>query len=283
MKRTINLTSTIAQRPFYKDNPKRVSGWTSFWISNAFWSFFVILFISISMSSMEFGVKLTNRIMRLKSELEQIQAENAKSIAQRDAKIEQLLAFHSSTTVDLISLAKTIQEIYSTADTSKQAHFLDEALPEALRLQLTEGVPASACVAMAIYESQYGQSKLAREHHNYFGMKAFSNWDGKRAVDMTTRDSGVVTTADFRAYDSLSAGFDGYAYFLKNSDRYDRAFKAHNGVEFVSILLRSGYCPDSTYLDAIRNIMERHKLYKLDTLKSDQIVNRAESAKADAS
>ncbi len=235
------------------------------------------------MSSMHMGLDMANKIMNLRTEIALIQESNEKSIADRDSKIDRLMSAQNASTTDLISLAKSIQEVYGTANNSRQARFLDEALPEALRLQFTENIPASACVAMAIYESQYGQSKLAREHHNYFGLKAFSNWDGKKAQNMVTRDSGVLTTADFRAYSTTSEGFDGYVHFLKNSDRYDHALQSRNGVEFVSGLLRAGYCPDSNYLDSIRSIMDRHKLYKLDSLKPNTIVRSEELVKSESS
>lgn len=282
-KNSLDLTNIIARRPFHQKRAKSLSGWTSFWISNVFWIIFVLLFGMISMSSMHMGIDMANKILDLRTQIASIQESNEKSIADRDSKIERMMASQNATTGDLISLAKSIQEIYSTANSSRQARFLDEALPEALRLQFTENIPASACVAMAIYESQYGQSKLAREHHNYFGLKAFSNWEGKRAENMVTRDSGVLTTADFRSYPDTSSGFDGYVQFLKNSDRYDHALQSKNGVEFVSGLLRAGYCPDSNYLDSIRSIMDRHKLYKLDSIKPNTIVRSNEITKSETS
>lgn len=282
-KYSLDLTNIIAQRPFHRKARNRLSGWSSFWISNTFWVVFVLLFGAVSMSSMHVGIDMANKILDLRAQLESIREVNAKSITDRDLKIDRLMSVQNASTTDIIALAKSIQEIYNTAHNVRQARFLDEALPEALRLQLTENIPASACIAMAIYESQYGQSKLAREHHNYFGLKAFANWEGKRAENMVTRDSGVLTTADFRSYENTSLGFDGYVQFLKNSDRYDRALQAKNGVEFVSGLLRAGYCPDSTYLDNIRNIIDRHKLNKLDAIKPNTIVRSMEVSKSESS
>ena len=282
-KNSLDLTNLIARRPFHQRKVKSLSGWASFWISNTFWIVFVLVFGAISMSSMHMGIDMASKIMDLRTEIALIQESNEKSVADRDLKIDRLMSVQNASTSDLISLAKSIQEVYNTANNSRQARFLDEALPEALRLQFTENIPASACIAMAIYESQYGQSKLAREHHNYFGLKAFSNWEGKKAENMVTRDSGVVTTADFRSYSDTTSGFNGYVQFLKNSDRYDRALQSKNGVEFVSGLLRAGYCPDSNYLDNIRNIMDRHKLYKLDSIKPNTIVRTDDSTKSESS
>jgi flagellum-specific peptidoglycan hydrolase FlgJ len=81
---------------------------------------------------------------------------------------------------------------------------------------------------------------------------------------MPTKDSGVATIADFRAYRTLGEGFDGYVEFLKSSGRYTRAFQQRTGLDYIRELLRAGYCPDSDYLSRIREIMDRHKLNQLD-------------------
>ena len=65
-------------------------------------------------------------------------------------------------------------------------------------IQTTTQIPASAVIAMAIFGSGYGNSILAKEYNNYFGMKAFDSWTGPRALNMPTRDNGIETTADFR-------------------------------------------------------------------------------------
>ena len=148
-------------------------------------------------------------------------------------------------------------------------------------IQTSSQIPASAVIAMAIFESGYGNSLLAKEYNNYFGMKAFDSWTGPRALNMPTRDSGEDTTADFRAYPTLAAGFQGYSQFLLSNERYRKHVGEKSGVKFVSNILASGYCPDPDYLVHIRDIIQKHGLDLLDAAL-DQIVDKQESV-ADAS
>lgn len=193
--------------------------------------------------------------------------DQATTINRMKNQITRFVEFQNSSPADVVHIGKTVADILSTAQ-GRQRAFLEEALPQAIRLQVQEGIPASAVVAMAVYESGYGQSTLAKEHHNYFGMKAFANWDGPVANDMPTKDSGVKTKADFRSYSSLYDGFYGFSNFLKASNRYEPAFKQSSGERFVQVVLKAGYCPDSTYLGNIRSIIQRHRLYDLETILS---------------
>jgi flagellum-specific peptidoglycan hydrolase FlgJ len=81
---------------------------------------------------------------------------------------------------------------------------------------------------------------------------------------MPTRDSGVLTRADFRVYSTMLEGFEGYVNFLKNSKRYESAFSETSGLRFVQRVLAAGYCPDSDYLGNVEKIMDRHRLLELD-------------------
>ena len=43
------------------------------------------------------------------------------------------------------------------------------------------GVPASITLAQAILESNSGESNLAKNHNNHFGIKCKSDWTGAKA------------------------------------------------------------------------------------------------------
>lgn len=126
------------------------------------------------------------------------------------------------------------------------------------RLQRREGIPAAATVAMALHESGYGRSKLAAEHHNYFGLKV-----GRAAapfVELPTRELGRVVRANFRAYRDFEAGIEGFAEFLRRYPRYHSAWLAADARGFIATLLRAGYCPEPDYLECIEVIFRRHRL-----------------------
>lgn len=264
---SIDLMQALAKKPFFKERPRRVGLWGTLIVSNLFWISFVAVMGTIVWSACELGSMATRNYIEARERVAALEAEKARIEAERDLKIARLSAFESSSPAEIVTMAKNIHEVFNTASGSKQQRFFEEAIPEAIRLQVSEGIPASAVLAQAIYESHYGDSQLAKTYHNYFGLKATSDWQGKRAVSMPTKDSGVQTTADFRSYDNVKEGFSGYAEFLKRSGRYDRAFHMASGVDFVREVLRAGYCPDADYLRNIQQIIERHNLQKLDAIQ----------------
>jgi flagellum-specific peptidoglycan hydrolase FlgJ len=169
------------------------------------------------------------------------------------------------------------------AASPSQRPFLNYMIPAAAYLQRNRGIPFSATLAMAVYESDYGRSKLATEHHNYFGIKASasssSSWQGGKAL-LPTVDSGEKVKAWFRSYPTVRAGVLDYAELLTTSPRYAKAFESGDGISFVASVLNGGYCPDGDYLDNIRTIMTRHQMGLLDTPRVALAVEKRQVAQA---
>lgn len=178
-------------------------------------------------------------------------------------EINRLAELHQYTAAQTMQLAKTIQGVLDTTDGS-QRRFLTAILPEALRLQTLYKIPVSATIGMAIYESGWGTSPLAKENHNYFGMKALGDdWAGDTVV-RNTKDLGQRTLASFRSFPDMKSGLEGYATFLRTKDRYAKAFELRNGAKFVETIAKAGYCPDSNYAISVEKIISRYKLGTLD-------------------
>lgn len=259
----IDITPALSMKLFYQEPKKRFGLWGTLIASNLVWMTAVTALGALFLSSTKFSGFMTETYFKEKARWNSINSEKEQAIAARDMEISRMIAFQTSSPGDVVQLAKKINLVISTAS-GRQRQFLEKALPEAMRIQVRHGIPASAVIAMSIYESGYGQSPLSDEH-NYFGIKAFSDWNGER-VNMPTRDSGVLTRADFRAYPTMLEGFEGYVSFLKNSKRYEAAFSETSGVQFVQKVLAGGYCPDGDYLGNIQTIMSRHRLQELDQL-----------------
>lgn len=264
-KPAIDLTGDLWKINFYREPKPRLGLWGTLVASNLAWLGLFCVLVAVLASTTRFGAFMAELYFAEQAKWNEWRAAKENAIAEREMEIARLVAFQTSSPGDVLDLAKRINRVLESGYGS-QRHFLERAIPEAIRIQVQHGIPASAVISMAIYESGYGRSELARNHHNYFGMKAFSNWSGPRAVSMPTRDSGVLTRADFRAYPSLEAGFQGFVEFLKSNPRYARAFQEQQGLPFVQRVLAAGYCPDDDYLARIRTIMNRHRLHELDDI-----------------
>ncbi|NBR63470.1 MAG: hypothetical protein EBT77_04005 [Verrucomicrobia bacterium] len=279
MPQVVDLTRAVAKKTFHKKTPFRLGLFGTLVVSNLLWLalFGVAVFSLIGVT--RFSAALSKSYLEEKWKSLQDRLAQRRELEERDLQIARLIASQNSATTDVLGLATRISKILESAN-GRQRRFLEAAIPEAMMIQTTTQIPASAVIAMAIFESGYGNSVLAKEYNNYFGMKAFGSWTGPRAMNMPTRDNGVETTADFRAYPDLAAGFKGYADFLLANERYHRHLGEKSGVKFVSKLLSSGYCPDPQYLSHIQAIVQKHELDRLDAAL-ETIVENKESVAAE--
>lgn len=264
-KKMIDITPALSMKLFHKEKPKRWGLMGTLIATNLIWLTVVGSMAVLFLSAAKFGEVAIQQYIEGRTRWLEIKAAKELAISQRDNEIARMIAFQSSSPGDVVFLAKTISRIIETAG-GRHRTFLEQALPEAIRIQARYNIPASAVLSMAIHESNYGASELSKNYNNFFGIKAFSNWPGPRAASMQTRDSGVLTRADFRAYPSMKDGFQGFVEFISASTRYEKAFQETSGPRFVQRLLEGGYCPDNDYLGLIENLMERHHLTELDNV-----------------
>lgn len=263
--KTVDLMPALAMKRFYRQPKKRVGLWGTLFISNALWISAVLVLSGSLWATTKVGTAMTEFYIKERAKWIEQDANMKKELEARNLQIARLVALQTSQSPnDVVQLAKKLSGVLNSAYGDRRK-FIEAALPHAIRIQVQYGIPASATISQAIYESGYGSSALAKEHHNFFGIKAFNDWNGPKAL-MSTKDNGVPTQAYFRKYASLGDGFQGYADFLRASGRYDRAFYMESGVKFVGALLRAGYCPDANYLDNIKVIMARHRLQELDNI-----------------
>lgn len=105
---------------------------------------------------------------------------------------------------------------------------------------------------MAIEESGWGESDLAKNAYNYFGQK----WvEGAGDYYVNPLD-GIK----YRKYPSASEGAKGLLTFLKDYDRYKDVFNASSPREQVTKIQQAGYNPSTGYIDKIMNLIEQNNL-----------------------
>lgn len=233
--------------------------------ANVGWFFGVCLLVGVIYWTVGYAYQ---KELARKASLNEMMALEAQ-ISDLNQQIQGLKDLNLRTVSQTLEYSSHLQNVLETSRGEERA-FLLSLIPEALRIQVTHRIPASATIAMGIYESNYGRSDLARLHRNFFGIKALDpQWQGVRVV-MPTRDRGVQTEAVFRGYSDLRGSVVGYAEFLRTSPYYRSAFSHKTGELFVEQILKGGYCPDSFYMGHIRNIMNRHQLQRLDFLNSEK-------------
>lgn len=146
--------------------------------------------------------------------------------------------------------------------------FKTEVIPMIVKVAKERGYKyPSAIIAQAACESAWGKSSLAYKYFNYFGMKCGSSWKGK-SVNMTTKEEysvGTLTTIkdNFRAYDNLEAGINGYFDFIQMS-RYQNLKQATSPEDYITKLKNDGWATSSTYINTLTKIMNDNNLKQYD-------------------
>ncbi len=122
------------------------------------------------------------------------------------------------------------------------------------------GVPASITLAQALLESEDGNSTLATEANNHFGIKC-ADWTGPSFTkDDDTRDEC------FRKYNSVLESYDDHSNFLRTRDRYAFLFSipVNDYKGWAKGLKKAGYATNPQYADRLIKIIEDNQLNLLD-------------------
>jgi LysM repeat protein len=123
------------------------------------------------------------------------------------------------------------------------------------------GIPASITMAQGILESGSGNSYLAKEANNHFGIKCHGNWNG----ETITYDDDQKNEC-FRKYSSVKASYDDHSDFIKNGSRYQFLFdyKPTDYKNWAKGLQKAGYATNKKYANKLIELIERYDLHKLD-------------------
>ena len=119
------------------------------------------------------------------------------------------------------------------------------------------GVPASITLAQAILESNSGESNLAKNHNNHFGIKCKSDWTGAK----TYQDDDAKQEC-FRVYEAAELSFKDHSNFLKNRPNYVDLFLLDpvDDTAWAYGLKKAGYATDSEYPKKLLKIIDDYEL-----------------------
>lgn len=146
-----------------------------------------------------------------------------------------------------------------------QEQYIKKWAPTAVQEMYRSGVPASITLAQGLLESRWGQSALAAEGNNHFGIKCHNDWKGK---SMKVDDDAKGEC--FRVYDSAEESFRDHSDFLRYRDRYKFLFdlKPTDYKGWAYGLKKAGYATAPTYAESLIKYIEKYNLYEYDTLTS---------------
>lgn len=126
------------------------------------------------------------------------------------------------------------------------------------------GIPASITLAQGLLESDCGESRLAKENNNHFGIKCFSKTCHKGHCSNFTDDSHKDF---FRRYKSSWESYRAHSNFLQKK-RYKHLQKLDmtDYEAWAHGLKKAGYATDPNYGYKLIRLIEDLQLYRLDRI-----------------
>ena len=147
---------------------------------------------------------------------------------------------------------------------SKNQEYAERYAEYSMEQMRRYGIPASVILAQGILESSNGQSRLALNENNHFGIKATPEWiaQGGR-YGLYTDDK---PNEKFCSYDSVGDSYEHHSRFLKENGRYARCFTlAPDDYKGWTLALeQAGYATGGHYAASLQQIIERNGLQEYD-------------------
>jgi flagellum-specific peptidoglycan hydrolase FlgJ len=149
--------------------------------------------------------------------------------------------------------------------TKAQQAFINQIAPGAMAAQQRYGVPASVTIAQAIEESNWGQSELAAQDNNLFGIKGTGP---AGAVTLPTQEyvggQWETINASFRLYHNIAESIADHAELLATSAYYQRAMADRAVPDAFANDLTGVYATDPEYGANLIGLMRLYNLYRFD-------------------
>jgi hypothetical protein len=146
---------------------------------------------------------------------------------------------------------------------SKALTYLEEYKDLAIQEMQRTGIPASIKLAQGMFESGFGQSVLAKQGNNHFGIKCKTEWTGE-----TIYYSDDSLNECFRKYPSAYESYKDHSDFLLSRERYAFLFSLPAGdyMGWAEGLKKAGYATDPRYKEKIIDIIKTYELHAYDNI-----------------
>jgi flagellum-specific peptidoglycan hydrolase FlgJ len=149
--------------------------------------------------------------------------------------------------------------------TAAQQAFINQVAPGALAAQRQYGIPAAVTIAQAIDESGWGQSQLAAQDNNLFGIKGTGPAGSVTLPTQEDQDGQAVTVnAPFRVYSNVAQSIEDHSLLLATGSSYQQAMADRRSPDAFATDLTGVYATDPNYGADLISIMRQFNLYRFD-------------------
>jgi LysM repeat protein len=135
--------------------------------------------------------------------------------------------------------------------------YIDQYKDIAIKEMKRTGIPASITLAQGIVESNSGESNLALNFNNHFGIKCKSDWKG-----LSTYQDDDTKQECFRVYPNANASFIDHSNFIKTRPNYAPLFQLDpvDDSAWAIGLKKAGYATASDYAFKLMKVIDDYEL-----------------------
>ncbi|MFT6937102.1 MAG: LysM repeat protein [Saprospiraceae bacterium] len=173
----------------------------------------------------------------------------------------------------LFVLIFLLSTVLIQAQNEKNKKYIEQYYPIAIAEMERANIPASIKLAQGILESGFGNSELAKNANNHFGIKCGKDWigDGYYLKDDDRNAAGVLVKSCFRVFDSPEESYIAHTEFLaapNKAFRYGSLFENERTdyKSWAKGLKDAGYATNPNYPKLLISLIEKNDLAKYDTM-----------------
>lgn len=141
--------------------------------------------------------------------------------------------------------------------------FFEQYAAAAMEQQRRYGIPASVTLAQMAVESGYGESSLAKQDNNFFGIKASKAWQDAGKPWSYHHDDHY--NDKFCTFGSVLESMEYHSKVLM-ADRYKacRQYASDDHLHWIEGIKKGGYATDPRYVATIESVIKKYGLDKYD-------------------
>lgn len=157
--------------------------------------------------------------------------------------------------------------------------YIDKYKAIAISEMERSGVPASITLAQGIRESGNGNSRLAKEANNHFGIKCAKDWTGPTFYQWDDDPDPSC----FRSYLSAENSYVDHSEILLRRKNYKNLFTLdpYDYKAWCEGLKKAGYATDPAYPEKLIKTIEQYDLTKYDRMQSQPLPLKEDSIEAE--
>ena len=164
----------------------------------------------------------------------------------------------------LLITSLIVSTLAASAQNTSQS-YIEKFKDNAVRIMHETGVPASIILAAAMHESANGNSNIAKNLNNQFGVKGFNS-------HVYVMNNKKVRTS-YKKYDSVLESFQDFARIMTTRPQFSHLAETLNHYDYMHWakgIQHSGYCSSHKWAAQVMAIIRKYNLNAYDENPEDQ-------------